>query len=117
MFKKLEYIGFDGHPDLLALAEGATPLLADEVRTWRDEVEVSWEAAPDPSPTRGVYLELRLKLPTSTGIVRRLLTVSDFADERRARAACRSIWGRLLDKHLEQHRERLREYLTEPVEA
>ncbi|MBX9580770.1 MAG: hypothetical protein K2X87_10725 [Gemmataceae bacterium] len=114
MFKKLEYLGFRDHPDLLVLAERATSLLADEIRSWREDVEVTWDAAPQ---SGSVFLELRLALLDWTGIVRRLMGSGDFADERRIRAACRDAWGRLLDKFLARTKDRLTQFLAEPVEA
>ncbi len=117
MFKTLTYTGFAGHADLLVLAERATPLLADEIRTWKEEVEVTWEVVPTPPDGECLVLELRLKLPNSTGIVRRFIRPQDVADERDLRRACRDTWGRLLDKHLEQSSERLKQFLSTPVEA
>ena len=119
MFKSVRYVGIDD--PTRELVDRAMPVLADEIGGWRDEVEVEWDASSAPTGPAtiapSVFLDLRLRLPNSTGIVRRLLTPGDFADEPTLRRACRDAWGRLLDKHLDQGAERLKRYVSEPAEV
>ncbi len=45
MFAEVRYDGFDGRPDLRALAERGTGLLAEEVGPeWHDQMGVAWAA-------------------------------------------------------------------------
>jgi hypothetical protein len=117
MFKSVEYAGFDGQPDLKAKAEQLTTVLANEIRTWRDDVEVRW--SPHSDPAAGV-LDLTLSLTLENGVSGTqtgTFTMTDFERESWLASRCRRVWSDLLGVLLEQQDERIREFLFEPAEA
>lgn len=117
MFKKVEYVGFENEPDLKAKAERATEMLGGVMRSWRDDVWVSWK----PSPFGSGALELALSLTlsnasgTATGRVREWTFES--GEEGELRSDLRSVWLKLLSLLGGQQVVRLEEILREPVEA
>lgn len=116
MFKKLEYAGFDQHPQLRAIAEQGTRILLGEVSPdLQDYVDVTWQAYPD-APA-AVELDLSLVLPTGTGTARRLMPVGEFEDEGLLRSRCRAVWDRALGAYLEKRKSVWDELLREPAGA
>lgn len=113
MFKSVEYAGFDGRPDLRALAERGTKVLGSEVRTWRDRVEVVWEARPD-APA-GVELTLTLTLPIGVGEGSRFIPAAEFGDDDRLRSRCGGGWDRALGDLLEKRKPVWDEIINQPV--
>ena len=116
MFKSVEYAGFEDKPELRALAERATAVLANEIRTWREDVVVKWK--PSQEPERIIDLTLSLTLPngvsaTHTGT----FTHVNFARAVDEASRCRWVWMDLLGLLLEQQDQRVQEYLMEPAEA
>lgn len=115
-FKSVEYLGFDGQPDLKAKAEQLTPVLVDEVRRWRELVEVVWSPSPDAGG--GLNLALSLTLPpgvsgTSLGTIRQ----KDFHGPRPLRSHCRGVWSDLLGNLSHQLMGRIEASLAEAVEV
>ena len=117
MFKNVGYVGFDNQPELKAKAEQLTPVLADEIHRWREDVQVRW--APHPDPATGVLdLTLSLTLPNGvSGTLGGTFSPKDLAEERLQRSRCRWVWMDLLGVLLEQQDQRIKEYLLQPAEA
>lgn len=103
MFKNIDYTGLKGQPELQHLAEQATTVLANLIRTWRDEVIVTWRSAPTGSDA---VLELTLNLEMSNTVhsASGLLRRKDFANgkEERLRMSLRDVWLDLLDIMIDQ---------------
>jgi len=103
MFKSVDYVGFEGKLELLAQAERANLLLAGEIRTWREDVEVVWRPATN-DPRATLELTLGLKLPnaagTGTGNIRKW--VFDPGEEGELRSDLRGVWLNLLDVLIDQ---------------
>ncbi|MBP3954037.1 hypothetical protein J8F10_01825 [Gemmata sp. G18] len=118
MFKNVKYVGFDGRPELEAKARLAQTVLGGLIRSWRDEVEVTWRPAP---PESGGGLELRLALTvpnvfaSATGQIR----TRDFesGEEGLLRMDLREVWLDLLDLLIAQIGTRVEDALADPVEA
>jgi hypothetical protein len=118
MFKSVEYTGFDGQPELRALADRATAVLVGVIRSRRDEVQVTWR--PDPAAS-GAVLELTLTLnlwnaaDSATGRIHR----RDFepGEEGTLRSNLRDVWSDLLARLSNQQMKRLDEMLREQVEV
>jgi hypothetical protein len=115
MFKSVEYAGFDDHPALRAEAERATLVLASEVGTWHDRIEVEWEARPD-NP-KGLELTLALDLPIGSGTGSRFIPIGEFADDDLLRHRLRGVWDRALGGILEKRKKVWDEILHQPAEA
>ncbi len=117
MFKNVEYAGFEGHPELKAKAEQLTPVLANEIRRWQEDVVVQWK--PHPNPTAGVLdLTLSLTLPNGvTGAYTGTFTRKDFEEDWLQRSRCRQVWGDLLGVLLDEQHKRVEESLLETAEA
>ncbi len=118
MFKQVNYLGFEGQPELRAKAEQSTGVLAGEVHTWRDDVEVRWE----PSNGREKGLDLTLSLALANGVTdSRTGTIASRDLDRPFRLAnrCNQIWRDLLGKVIRQLDDRVQESLAglEAVEA
>jgi hypothetical protein len=116
MFKKVEYAGFDGHPELKAKAEQLTPVLADEIRRWRDDVEVRWA----PAPADGGGLELTLSLTLTEGISGSqtgTFVPDDLTEAWLVRSRCRDVWSDLLWVLSIELDTRIQEALSEPLEV
>lgn len=115
MFKQVEYVGFENHPELRAMAERATPILADEIRTFRDEVAVEWECHfEEPS---AIELTLTLQLPIGSATTSRYLDQTDFQDDEEFRSCCRKVWWNLLDQIVDQRRVIWDEIIHQTVEV
>jgi hypothetical protein len=116
MFKTVEYVGFDGHPELRARAEQATRLLGNEITSWRDEVEVVWSPAPG-----GVgELSLALSLALGNGVSASALGTfgsADFADDDRVADRCGRVWMDLLGILSRRQMCRVWEAVSEPAEV
>ena len=113
MFKKIEYLGFEGQPALKVRAEQLTSVLANEVRTWRDDVEVLWSPVPEGG---GLNLTLSLALPSgATGSAQGTFRPKDFAEEWLLRSHCRQVWSDLLGVLSGRLMGRIRESLAEPA--
>jgi hypothetical protein len=116
MFKSVEYAGFEGHPELRAKAEQLTPVLANEIRRWRTDVEVQW--APDPASAGALTLALALALPNGVAGARTgTFEPDDLAESWLIRSRCRSIWSDLLGDLSQQLDARLKEAVSEPLEV
>jgi hypothetical protein len=117
VFKSVEYAGFDGRPDLKAKAEQLTPVLANEIRTWRDDVEVRW--SPHPDPAQGVLdLTLSLRLPNGVSETRTgTFTPEDFSRETWLASRCGRVWSDLLGRLIAQLDSRVEEWLLETAEV
>jgi hypothetical protein len=114
MFKSVEYVGFEAHPELRALAERGTAALAGEIGTWRDRVAVRWSpGAPD-----ALEMALALELPNGVAGERTgMFTPDDFARDAATAARARRIWSDLLGDLLDALDARVQEALLEPVGA
>lgn len=117
MFKSVEYVGFEGHPELRATAEQLTPVLSDVVGRSRDEVEVTW--SPQPSdPRRNLNLTLARTLPNGvSGSALGTVTPADLAEEWLTRSSLRDVWSDLLEELSRRLRERVEEGLSEMTEV
>ena len=117
MFKSVEYAGFESHPELRATAERLTPVLANEIRTWRDEVRVRWR--PHPNPATGV-LDLTLELTLPNGVTesrRGTFSSEDFERPSWLENRCRRVWSDVLGGLIAQQDERVQASFLEPAEA
>lgn len=115
MFKSVEYVGFEGNPELEAKARHANDVLAGEINTWREDVEVRWSP-----PAGGGVLDLALSLTLPNGVSAAragTLMASDFADEQDLAWRCRRVWSNLLGILLDKQHRRVLEYFSEPVEV
>jgi hypothetical protein len=116
VFKSVEYVGFEDQPDLKAKAERLTPVLANEVRTWRDDVQVRWN--PPANPTGVLDLNLSLTLPNGvSGSATGTFRPTDFERESWLASRCRQVWSDLLGVLLRQQDERSKEYLLQSAET
>jgi hypothetical protein len=118
VFKSVEYVGFEDKPELRALAEQATPVLGALIRSWRDEVAVTWRPAPHDS-RHLLKLTLSLTLRDSTGSATGGIRnwVFEPGEEGELRSDLREVWLDLLAILSKQQVKRLDEMLREPVEA
>jgi hypothetical protein len=118
MFKSVEYAGFDGKPELRALAERATAVLGGLIRSWRDEVEVTWRPATSNSRD-ALELTLALTLPNATGSTTGRIRQRAFDpdEESLLRMDLREVWLDLLDVLLAQMATRREKSLADLVEA
>jgi hypothetical protein len=118
MFKSVEYTNFDGQPELHQLAERATAVLAGLIRSWRDEVQVTWQTAP---PGSGAILELTLvlDLPNASHSASGLLRRRDFepGEEELLRMNLREVWLDVLDLLIAKMSADLEESSANPVEV
>ena len=116
MFKKVEYVGFEGQPDLESKARHATDVLSGVIRNWRDEVAVAWR----PASGSGHVLELSLSLAlwnadgAASGGVR--ARGFDPGEDHLLRIDLREVWLNLLGELSSQQMKRLDDVL-EPAEA
>jgi hypothetical protein len=113
MFKKVEYVGFEGNPQLKTKAEQLTPVLAEEIRRWREKVEVRWVPA-------GGALELTLSLTLCEGISGSqtgTIEPHDLTEEWLVRSRCRDVWSDLLEILSVQLKGRIEEALSEQLEV
>jgi hypothetical protein len=115
MFKSVEYAGFEGRPELRALAERTTAVLADEIRTWRDQVSVVWGPGQGAQPP--INLTMRLTFPDVTVSTRWAFHTSDFTNEDSLRVRCRRAWRTLLDRLTEYDSKRFDALSRLPVEV
>jgi hypothetical protein len=119
MFKSVEYSGFDGMPELKAQAERANQTLGEVIHSWRDEVEVVWEAGSrdcDPALRLRLTLSLAATTATATGTVQH----RDLAlpDRPLLRIAVREVWLDLLDEFIDSMASKVESSFAEqPVEA
>ena len=115
MFKKVEYAGFEDKPELKAKAEQIMPVLAGEIRRWRENVEVLWT----PVPARGA-LELTLSLSLAEGIAGSqtgTFEPNDLTEDWLIRSRCRDVWSDLLWVLSVELETRIQEALSEPLEV
>ena len=114
MFKSVEYVGFEGRPDLKTKAEQLTPVLASEINTWRDKVEVRW------SPCAGDgILDLTLALTLPNGVSARqsgTVTAEDFSRNTWLASRCRRVWSDLLGILLDKQHQRVEDFILSPAE-
>ncbi|MCE9564708.1 MAG: hypothetical protein K8U57_21965 [Planctomycetes bacterium] len=117
MFKNVEYADFDRQPELEAKARELTPILANEIRTWREDVSVRW--SPHKDSSSGVLdLTLSLALPNGVAEMRTgTLLAEDFERERRLASRCGQVWSDLLGGLIGQLDNRVQEFFLEPAEA
>lgn len=115
MFKSVEYAGFEGRPELRARAEQLNPVLANEIGTWRGDVDVRWSIHP--TPDEGVLdLGLALVLPNGVSAAcTETFVRDDFAHARRLGGRCNRAWSDLLGVLLDKQHQRVTELLSEPV--
>gem|GEM_PF-93077 len=112
MFKTVEYVGFESHPDLKAKAEQLTPVLANEIRASRD-VEVLWTPQPN-DPDRNLNLTLSRTLTNGVqGSALGTFTPDDLGEAWLTRSRCRAVWSDLLEDLSQKLDARLREALSE----
>ena len=118
MFKSVEYVGFDGRPELKAKAEQATAALGGVIRSWRDEVDVTWRPAPETNPET-LELTLALALWNASGSAAGDIRVQGFEPgaELALRADLREVWLNLLGDLSRKQMKRLAEMPLEPAEA
>jgi hypothetical protein len=115
MFKAVEYVGFEGKPELEAQARHVTPALADEIRRWRDDIEVRWA----PAPADGA-LKLTLSLTLAEGISGSQTGTFEpnvLAEDWLVRNRCRGVWADLLGTLSVELEARIEEALSEPSEV
>lgn len=121
MFKTVEYVGFDGQPDLKARAEQLTPVLANGATRWRPDTEVVWSPAPGAAGSLNVTLSLALP-SGAAGSALTTFRPKDLADNGWAEIRCAFARMGLLGALRDCLAERLRESMTEgptpePVEV
>jgi hypothetical protein len=118
VFKSVEYTGFENRPELRATAERLTPVLANEIRRWRDQVSVEWRPGP-PDAGTGLDLSLALALWNTSGSATGLVPPETLAHGRdgEIRSDMRGVWLDLLAQLSQQQMERLEEMDREPVET
>jgi hypothetical protein len=115
MFKNIEYVGFDGKPELRMRAEELNPVLAGEINTWRDSVEVKWGPAQGSS---GLSLSLSLSLPNGVRESRSGTIPSEAFDNPLRRASrCGRVWYDLLGGVVRKIDARIEKSLFETAEA
>ena len=117
MFKSVQYVGFEGRPDLKAKAEQLTPVLADEIRRWREGVAVKW--SPHPDAASGV-LDLTLSLTLQNGVSGThtgSFTQKQLDEDCLRRGRCRLVWDDLLGVLLDEQHKRVEEGFLETAEA
>jgi hypothetical protein len=117
MFKNVEYVGFEGNPELKAKTEQLTPVLSNEIRRSREEVSVMW--SPQPSdPRHSLNLTLTRTLPNGvTGSALGTFTPADWAEAWLTRSRCRDVWSDLLEELSRQLEMRVKESLSELLEV
>ena len=117
MFKSVEYVGFESNTELRAKAEQLTSVLANEIRRWREDVQVGWSPQRD-SFNGALNLTLSLTLPNGiSGTHTETFIHGDFREDWLQRSRCRRAWDGLLGILLEKQQVRTQEYLSEPVEV
>ena len=115
MFKNVEYTGFEEYPELKTRAEQLTAVLAGEISTWRDEVDVRWSPHAE---AEGLDLSLTLTLLDEVTVTRTgRVPASDFGHPSRVASRCGRVWYDLLGDLLERIHTRVEESLLEPTEA
>ncbi len=115
MFAEVEYYGFDGRPDLRALAEAGTRLLADETGAeWQDRIGVRWAVLP---ARPELELAVTLTLPAQVGVGRQTASAADLADPERFRDWVRRGWTRALDNYLDRRKPAWDEVIRQPYEV
>lgn len=111
MFKSVQYVGFEGNPDLEAKARHANGVLGDRIRRWQDEIVVTWR----PRAGSGLSLALDMTFPNgATGAVTTAFPSVDLSDERLARR-CRDVWDDLLGVMLVKNAAQIRVDASEPL--
>jgi hypothetical protein len=116
MFKSVDYSEVEGSPDLKAKAQQLLPVLANEIRTWRDNVEVRWTPHTGPDGVLDLTLSLTLEngvSETRTGVIR----LKDFDRESWLASRCGRVWSDVLGGLINQLDARVQESLLEPTEA
>jgi hypothetical protein len=118
MFKSVEYSSLDGQPELRQLAERATEVLAGLIRSWRDEVQVTWQPVPTNSGAN-LELTLNLDLPNASHSASGLLRRRDFelGEEELLRMNLREVWLDVLDLLIAKVSADLEESSANPVEV
>jgi hypothetical protein len=118
MFKKVEYVGFEGQPNLRELAERTTAVLGNLIHSWRDEVMVTWRPAPIESGD-ALELTLGLTLWNAADSATSRIQQRDFApgEEVTLRSNLREVWSDLLAQLSDQQMKRLDEIRRELVEV
>jgi hypothetical protein len=101
MFKSVKYEGFEKQPELLRSAEGTVPVLLEEIQTWTELVEVIWALEERNRDLRSPVLTLRLDLGNAHG-EHSIGFYGGFPPSTTLRVCVREIWGKVLDKILEQ---------------
>lgn len=113
MFKSVKYEGFEDAPELRAKCEAALPILLDEIRTWTERVEVTWQH-------RAGWPDINLKLALDFGSLGGSLDFGSLGGQSATafpdglpdapvlRDKVRAVWGRLLDLVLEKQSRRLK---------
>lgn len=113
MFKQVEYVGFEGQPELRARAETLAPVLAGEIHSWRDDVEVKWSPAPE-QPRGSVKLTLSLSLPNGVSETHSgTIAPADLVNDSRSASRCGRVWYDLLGSVVRQLDRRVEASLLE----
>lgn len=119
MFKSVEYSGFDGLPELKAQAEHANQILGDVIHSWRDDVEVFWEAGTrdrDPAFTLRLSLSQPATTASATGVIQHRDVIAQ--DRHLLRIAVREVWLDLLDEFIDSLAAKVEaSFAEQPVEA
>jgi hypothetical protein len=115
MFNSVTFEGFDGRPDLRAIAERITPILADEVSDFHSDVAIVWK--PGPNALSPLCLSMTLTLPAATATYSNAILSEDLNDEEELRSRYRKVWRGVLDRYLDQRRRAWDEIIRTPVEV
>jgi hypothetical protein len=118
VFKSVEYIGFEKGSELEAKAKQANEVLGTVIRSWRDDLLVTWRPAAMQSDAL-VELTLSLTLPNAAASASGRIRSRDFnpGEEGYLRMNLRDVWLDLLDRLIAQMESKREEWLAEPVEA
>ena len=118
MFKNVDYVGFEKESELEAKARQANEVLGSVIRSWRDDLLVTWRPAAMQSDAL-LEVSLSLSLPNATGSVTGTIRRHDFnpGEQGYLRMSLRDVWLDLLDVLIAQMEAKREGWLAETVEA
>ena len=114
MFKRIEYAGFDRHPDLRVRVEAAVPVIADELGDSDTEVSVTFRVRDVPAGPP--VLEVEFADDTYGGRTDEW-DWRTFNTERDIRSRGRAQYMRILSHYLAGRARVYQKRLAEPVEG
>lgn len=115
MFAKVEYDGFDGRPDLRALAERGTGLLTEEVGPeWHEKLTVAWVAPPGRAE---LTLTVTLRFPHEIGVGTQTAPATGLADPEQFRFWLGRVWMKATGDYLNRRKPAWDAIINESVEV